>query len=111
VKLKCLSKPFVVGFIVGTAAASGAMAQSGKTPSGPPGGLPGAAMPMPSVPSAPAPSMAPPSAAPEVRSVLPPPPPPAQSPRDAGGPAGCDCYRVIDGKRVLSGKNVACCPK
>ena len=106
-----LSKALVIGFIIGAAAASSAIAQSVKTPSGPPGGLPGA-MPMPSLPSAPAPSMTVPPAAPETRSLLPPtPPPPAQSSRDAGGPEGCDCYRVIDGKRVLSGKNVACCPK
>jgi hypothetical protein len=110
-KLKCLSKPLVVGFIVGAVAATTATAQGVKTPSGPPGGLPGAAMPMPSLPSAPAPSMTVPPA-PETRALVPPPPPsPAQSPRDAGGSEGCDCYRVIDGKRVLSGKNVACCPK
>ena len=90
----------------------------------PPGGLPGASPPgvtlppMPSMPSAPAPSITlpPPPMAPDVRApaiVVPPPPPPrpAEGSRDGGGPEACDCYRMVDGKRVLTGKNVACCPK
>ena len=100
---KCPSKLILIGFMVGAMAATTAMAQSAKTPPGPPGGLPGAA-PMPGLPAAS------PPAAPEPRSLLPP-APPTQSPRDAGGPQACDCYRVINGKRVLQGKTVACCPK
>ena len=101
--------------VAGALSASGAVAQY-KTPSGPPGGLPGASMPMPmpSAPSTSAPTMPAPPMAPDMRppaAAVPPPPPPADRPRDAGGPQECDCYRMIDGRRVLTGKNVACCPK
>jgi hypothetical protein len=68
------------------------------------------------MPPASAPSIAipPPPAAPNVGApviVVPPPPPQPDRSRDGGGTAECDCYRIVDGKRVLTGKNVACCPK
>jgi hypothetical protein len=104
-----------------------AMAQSVKMPSGPvgpPGGLPGVSMPggsmpggsmpMPSMPSAPAPSLSLPTPAPMQPPpvvVVPPPPPAPERARDAGGPSECDCYRTVDGRRVFTGRNVACCPK
>jgi len=93
-----------------------AMAQYVKTPPGPPGGLPGAAFPAPTMPSAPAPSLSLPPAAPDLRApsvVVPPPPPavPAPGARDAGGPEQCDCYRTVDGRRVLTGRSAACCPR
>ena len=105
--------------VTGALSASGAAAQY-KGPSQPPGGLPGASMPipapmpMPSMPMPSAPSMPTPPMAPDMRppaAVVPPPPPPAERPRDAGGPQECDCYKMVDGRRVFSGKNVACCPK
>ena len=97
--------------------ASTAMAQHVKTPTapvGPPGALPGYSplpLPMPSAPSTTLPSA---PAAPDVRApviVVPPPPPRPDRSRDAVGTAECDCYRTVDGRRVLTGKNVACCPK
>jgi hypothetical protein len=97
--------------VAGALSASGAVAQY-KTPSGPPGGLPGASMPMPApmpMPSMPSPSAPTMPAPPAV--VVPPPPPPVDRPRDAGGPQECDCYRMVDGRRVFAGKNVACCPR
>ena len=97
--------------------ASPAMAQYAKTPTGPvgpPGGLPGySPPPMPSMPSAPS-TLPPAPAAPDVRGpviVVPPSPPPPDRSRDAGGTQECDCYRMVDGRRVFTGKNVACCPK
>lgn len=92
----------------------------------PPGGLPGATMPAPSMPAPSMPSTMPspppmPSiqgppqpSVPDVRApviVVPPPPPKPDRSRDGGDTQECDCYRTIDGKRVYSGRNVACCPK
>ena len=109
-------RTIAICLVVGALQAGAAMAQSVKTPGGPygpPGGLPGASMPMPTMPSAPAPAITLPPApsVPEIRSpaiVVPPPPPPpaAERPRDAGGPEACDCYRMVDGKRVFTGKEI-----
>jgi hypothetical protein len=117
------SGTIAIGLLALALQASAAMAQY----KAPPGGLPGASMPggspgtsapmpMPMPAPAPAPSITvpPPSMTPDVRApviVVPPPPAQPDRSRDGGGTAECDCYRMVDGKRVLTGKNVACCPK
>ena len=103
-----------IGLVAAALPASMAMAQYKNPPGGLPGvSMPGGAMPIPSMPS-PAPSITVPPMAPELRPpamVVPPPPPAPARSQDAGGMQECDCYRTVDGKRVFTGKNVACCPK
>jgi hypothetical protein len=106
-----------IGLLASALQVGSAMAQYKNTP----GGLPGVSMPAPSMPTpmpmpAPAPSITVPTppAAPDLRApviVVPPPPAQPERSRDGGGPQECDCYRTVEGKRVYSGKNVACCPK
>ena len=113
------SRMIATGLLALALQASAAMAQYKN----PPGGLPGASMPggsagtpIPMPMPAPAPSVTLPPApmSPDVRApviVVPPPPAQPDRSRDGGGTAECECYRMVDGKRVLTGKNVACCPK